>query len=62
MPPKTGVARFLANKDRGQYVRSHDELLEIVSANMKIFSLDRYYLHLGGANLWHMTYLSAKCK
>lgn len=60
MPPRSGIPRFLAKQDRGLFVRSHEELVKLVSQKFEPYNIERFSLHLGGVNLWHMIYISAK--
>ncbi|HUZ47209.1 MAG TPA: class I SAM-dependent methyltransferase [Terriglobia bacterium] len=62
LPERPSVARFLARRDRGKFVRTIDEWLNIVERTFEPVKVERYDLKSCGMALWNMIYFKGRSR
>ncbi len=60
LPERPSVARFLARRDRGKFVRKIDEWLKIVERTFEPVKVERYDLKSCSMALWNMIYFKGR--
>ena len=59
LPSDRGLARFLAEHDRGDHVRPRDSWLALLGGVLQIQTFEPYALRVAGKPLWNMFYVRA---
>lgn len=61
-PEKAGVARMLAQRDRGKFARAQAEWQEMFSRHFEPVITEPYVMSAFGVPLWHMIYFKGRSR
>ena len=62
LPMEPSLARFLALRDRGKFLRPAEEWLKVVGQTFEAALVERYNLRAFGTALWNMIYFKGRSR